>query len=284
MELLQLQYFITAARYEHMTKAAAALHIAQPALSQSIKRLEAELGVKLFLRSGRNIKLSPEGKVLQGEAASIIESMEKLPFIVGDAADLASRTININVLSASDILTDLIIEYKELHPEVLFQLSQNAGVSNWDIKVSSITPSVREESNHIALKEEIFIAVPASSVYSSFKSVELSQLKDASFICLDSTRPFTAICNNYCYSAGFVPNAAFESDSPATVRKLIEAGLGVSFWPAYSWGAQTSPKVKLLPIDRPKCTRQIYIAENKKSSSLMKNDFYQFIVARFQSF
>ena len=57
MELLQLRYFLVAAKYQHMTKAAEVLQIAQPALSQSIKRLEQELGVSLFEREKRTIRL-----------------------------------------------------------------------------------------------------------------------------------------------------------------------------------------------------------------------------------
>ena len=62
MELLQLRYFLVAAQYQHMTKAAEHLQIAQPALSQAIHRLEAELGVPLFERKNRSIELNDEGK------------------------------------------------------------------------------------------------------------------------------------------------------------------------------------------------------------------------------
>jgi len=65
MELLQLRYFLVAAQYQHMTKAAEHLQIAQPALSQAIHRLEAELGVPLFERKNRSIELNDEGKFLQ---------------------------------------------------------------------------------------------------------------------------------------------------------------------------------------------------------------------------
>ncbi len=61
MELLQLRYFLTAAQYQHMTKAAEHLQIAQPALSQAIHRLEAELGVTLFERKNRSIELNDAG-------------------------------------------------------------------------------------------------------------------------------------------------------------------------------------------------------------------------------
>lgn len=62
MELLQLQYFRTVARMEHMTKAAKELRIAQPALSKTIARLEEDLGVPLFDRQNRQIKLNEFGR------------------------------------------------------------------------------------------------------------------------------------------------------------------------------------------------------------------------------
>jgi len=64
MELLQLKYFRTIARFEHMTRAAEELHIAQPALSKTVSLLEKELGVLLFDRRGRNIFLNQYGKIL----------------------------------------------------------------------------------------------------------------------------------------------------------------------------------------------------------------------------
>ena len=79
MELLQLRYFLVAAQYQHMTKAAEHLQIAQPALSQAIHRLEAELGVPLFERKNRSIELNDEGKFLQKRLIPILSSLDRLP-------------------------------------------------------------------------------------------------------------------------------------------------------------------------------------------------------------
>lgn len=78
MELLQLRYFLTAAEYQHITKAAEHLQIAQPALSQAIHRLEAELGVPLFERKSRSIELNDAGRFLQKRLIPIISSLDQL--------------------------------------------------------------------------------------------------------------------------------------------------------------------------------------------------------------
>ena len=70
MEMLQLKYFVTVARLEHMTKAAEELHIAQPALSKTIARLEEDLGAPLFERQGRQIRLNPYGKAFLPKPSS----------------------------------------------------------------------------------------------------------------------------------------------------------------------------------------------------------------------
>ena len=79
MELLQLRYFLVAAQYQHITKAAEHLRIAQPALSQSIHRLEAELGVPLFTRQNRSIELNEEGRFLQQRLIPILHSLDQIP-------------------------------------------------------------------------------------------------------------------------------------------------------------------------------------------------------------
>ena len=74
MELLQLEYFYAVAQNQHMTRTAEQLHIAQPSLTQSIRRLEKELGVPLFYRSGRNIALTTYGEALQNALTPVLKT------------------------------------------------------------------------------------------------------------------------------------------------------------------------------------------------------------------
>ena len=71
MDLLKLRYFYAVAEFEHVTKAAEKLHIAQPAITKTIKLLESELGVPLFIRVGRNVKLTEYGELLKRKLAVI---------------------------------------------------------------------------------------------------------------------------------------------------------------------------------------------------------------------
>ena len=157
MELQQLQYFMVAAQYEHITKAANSLHIAQPALSQSIKRLEQELGVKLFDRRKGGITLSAPGKLLVEELKPIMKSLDDLPKKLADTARKQHMTIHINVLAASVLVTNCIIAYKEKHPDVNFQFVQSPSSMDY----SNVTKTFNGgKSDHF--RGEVF---PCSSVF-----------------------------------------------------------------------------------------------------------------------
>ena len=65
--------------------------------------------------------------------------------------------------------------------------------------------------------------------------------KGEGFISLSGSKPFHSICDTFCRTVGFVPNVIFESDSPSTVRDLIGSGMGIGFWPAYTWGDISTP-------------------------------------------
>ena len=79
MELLQLEYFYAVAQNQHMTRTAEQLHIAQPSLTQSIRRLEKELGVPLFYHSGRNIALTEYGVALQEALTPVLKTLHQIP-------------------------------------------------------------------------------------------------------------------------------------------------------------------------------------------------------------
>ena len=283
MELLQLRYFLVAAQYQHMTKAAEHLQIAQPALSQAIHRLEAELGVPLFERKNRSIELNEEGKFLQKRLIPLLSSLDRLPEELRKGKEASTHTVHLRLLSASALITNKIIAYRNLRPDVNFQLYQTPGQEDdYDVCVTARRADTAPKENDpatIMLEEDLYLAVPAHSPYGSRDSIRLTDTKDADYICLGGSKPIRQITNSY-----FI---IFESDTTESVRNLIAAGMGIGFWPACSWGPLTSNfgsspghfPVKLLPITDQKCRRQIILtcSEKGKNSTIVK-DFCNYLV------
>src|SRR5699024_4179464 len=101
MELLQLRYFLAAAEYQHITRAAEHLQIAQPALSQAIHRLETELGMPLFERKSRSIVLNDAGKLLQKRLLPIMDALDRIPEELQEYRSQTAHTIHLRILAAS---------------------------------------------------------------------------------------------------------------------------------------------------------------------------------------
>ena len=113
MELMQIRYFLETARTKHMTNSAKNLHITQPALTQAIRRLEADLGVPLFAAKGRNIVLTEYGKYLQKKLEPLMRQFDDIPEQLKMMVALEGETIHMNVLAASSLVMEAIIEYKK---------------------------------------------------------------------------------------------------------------------------------------------------------------------------
>lgn len=290
MELLQLRYFLTTAEYQHMTKAAEHLQIAQPALSQAIHRLESELGIPLFERKNRSIELNDAGRLLQKRLIPIISALDRIPGELMAGQYQSSHTIHLKLLAASTLITNRIIAYRTLRPDVNFQLYQSDTNADFDLCVSAIRSDLKndEYSDYmVMLEEDLYLAVPTHSPYGDKDSIRLADTKNAGYICLAGSRPIRQICNSYFSEADFVPKVIFESNTTESVRNLIAAGLGIGFWPQYSWGplsAEWGPlsphsPVKLLPIKDQTCRRQIILmcsAHGKENPIVM--DFCNFLI------
>lgn len=286
MELTQLRYFYAVAQNLHVTKTAEQLHIAQPALTQSIHRLEHELGYPLFSAQGRNIVLTAYGKYLKEQLAPMLETLDRLPHELKKLATLECKNLHINVTAASSIITEGIIKYKKENKNTHFQVFQNDAIRMpYDIDISTELQHKGKSSDTYIFTEKIFLAVPNIGKYENGVSISLSEVSDEDFISLAGVKSFRTICDKYCRDAGFLPKIAFESDNQSAVKNLIAANIGIGFWPQYTWGRIDSPDVKLLAIENVDCKRDIVIRynENKEDATEVKR-FFDFIVAEFETF
>lgn len=281
MEITQIRYFLEVAESEHMTRSAERLHIAQPALSQSIHRLEKELGVELFTAKGRNIVLTEYGKYLQSQLKPFIEKIDTLPEVLQEMAKVNNDTIHLRVLAASAMITEAIIEYESTHDEINFQLLQNTQSDMFDIEITTkmfYQLSADNAKNQFVCPEKIFLAVPNNEKYRNINSVTLNEVADEEFISLLGSKQFRYICDKFCHRAGIQPHIIFESDSPAAVKNMIAANLGIGFWPEFTWGQIDNDKVRLLEISEPKCSRDIVITcSRKRLENPNVNEFYHFL-------
>lgn len=208
MEYLQLRYFLEVAETQHITLSAERLHIAQPTLSQSIHRLEEKMGVPLFTHKGRNIVLTEYGKYLYKRLLPLMEQLDKLPEQMRTMAKLNGATIHLNVLAASKLVTEAIIEYKKMRPDVNFQLLQNTQSDVFDIEVSTkllYHSAQADRKENYVCEEPIYLAAPNNERYAALSAVRLADLKDEGFISLIGSREFRYICDRFCHHAGIRP-------------------------------------------------------------------------------
>jgi len=124
MTLQQLEYFLAAARHGSFSAAAETLHMAQPSLSEQIRRLEAELGVPLFTRGGRGLELTEAGRLLRPRAEATLAAAEEARTAVGEIRALTGGTASFGTFGnpPSDLIADLVQDFRKRHPAVRVRL------------------------------------------------------------------------------------------------------------------------------------------------------------------
>ena len=281
MELQQLRYFLEVAHSQHITRSAEKLHIAQPSLSQSIRRLEEELGVKLFAARGRNIVLTEQGKFFRDRLQPLMQKLDALPEQIREISDPEQTTIHLHVTTASMIVSEAIIEYRRMHEKVNFKFLLGEEANMFDVCIDSHMAGdapMGEQDDSFSLSEKFYLAVPDTPRFEHLSNVRLRDFREAPFISLIASRHYRQICDHFCMEAGFSPRIAFESDSPDIVRNMIAAHMGVGFWPAFSWGRLRGDGMRLLDITDPVCRRSIRIRLQKNRMDLrIVEDFLSFL-------
>ncbi|WP_040951610.1 LysR family transcriptional regulator [Gorillibacterium massiliense] len=277
MELRQLQYFIKVANKQHMTHAAEELHVAQSAVSRQIHQLEKELGLALFMQRGRNLMLTPAGKLFQARVESILGDLDRAVREVHEYLDPSLGEIRIGFPHSLGInlLPTVIADFKLTHPGVKFRLRQGTynslirDVVNRETDLAFISPFPEVHDlvcGDLLLTEELWAVLPPQHPLAHLEEIELRELKDDSFVVFSEAYSLRAIVLAACKKAGFTPNIGFEGEETDTIRGLVAAGMGVSLLPAMAL-TETSPlqpvKVRL---SSPKVTRTIGLIHRKDES------------------
>jgi DNA-binding transcriptional LysR family regulator len=267
MELLQLHYFRAVARLEHITKAAQELKIAQPSLSKTIFRLEEDLGVQLFDRNGRQIRLNQFGRAFLRRVERVFMELEEGKREIADGAGLARGSISLAVTSPR-VLPGLLGGFLASYPDTKFRqvisstVEMKRMLENTEVDFCISSPPIEGtgiESSRL-LTEEVYLTVPPGHRLVGRGSIDLHEAANESFINMKAGYGFRDITDEFCRRAGFTPTFAFEGDEPAVIRSLVKAGLGVAFVPALSWMDTPDPVPERLHIAHPVCQRTIGLA------------------------
>ncbi|MEK3724354.1 LysR family transcriptional regulator [Paenibacillus sp. FSL H8-0034] len=290
MDLLQLKYFQTVAKYEHLSRAAEELRIAQPSLSQTISRLEKSLGYQLFTRNGRKIELNECGKAYLRRIENVFMELNEGLREMEEISRKNNEKIAIAVTIPS-ILPDLIVGFKNLYPQVRFRQYQSSSAlmskqlesAEIDLGISTVE-LISENLQWIPLlREEVLLTVPPGHRLADRTSIRLDEVKSEPFIAMPAGHGFRDITEDFCREAGFTPFTAFEGDEAGITQKLVARGLGVAFYPSItSFNSASSDTVKLR-IEEPSCFRTIGLLLNKKHylTSTVHN-FIDFVIDHFE--
>ncbi len=289
MDLLQLEYFRTVARHEHMTQAAAELGIAQSGLSTTIARLEDDLGVPLFNRQGRRIRLNECGRAFLGRVDRALAQLEDGKREVANLAGLEHGEV---ALAATTLrwVPELLHAFLSRHPHVRFRLiqAQTAAMRQQlergesDLCLASLPLDGPGQHSVPVLTEEIFVAVPTTHRLAGRGSIQLGEVADEPFISLKPGHSLRDLTDHFCLQAGFTPQAICEVDEPAAIRGLVRVGLGVAFLPAVSWTVVGEPDPVPLHITAPLCQRTLTLAwRDDRYLSAAAQQFRQFVIEYF---
>ncbi len=257
MELRQLQYFAAVARHRHFTRAAEELYVTQPALSQQVRRLEAELGLALLRRTSRGVELTAAGEDLLVHAEAVLAEVARARAQM-DRHTGVSRGVARVASTAADAprLPDALADFHADHPRIQIALRQGSASEvvalvqrgSVDVAVLALIEEPAGVSVEPLAEEPLRVAVPHDDPLAGGKTT-LHELRGRPFILAEPGTALRETVMAATQAAGFSPLPLVEVGDPGTVRHLVRAGLGISLVPA-SWLERPGPVVGAADLER----------------------------------
>lgn len=244
VELRQLRYFAAVAETCHFGRAAEALHLAQSALSQSVRQLEAELGAVLLQRTTRHVSLTPAGEFFLHETRQLLERLDDSVRGVRRIADGGAGLVRIGFTgtAAFDQLPRIARLVRQCLPGVALEVHadlltpvQVQGLRSAHLDLGVLRPPVAGDDLVVRTiaREALLLALPLDHRLAGEPALEVADVVHEDFVMYADTHSAVneAILRT-CRAAGFVPRREHEAPGTSVLLALVAAGLGVAMVPA----------------------------------------------------
>jgi len=241
MDLSQLRTIIHVAELGSLTKAADRMRIAQPALSRQMRLLEEELGIRLFVRHGRGMVITEQGRDVLAHAVRIMVELDEIRARTSDAEAPLTGQIAIGMPpTVADIISvPLVAAFGKAHPNVVLRLvsAYTGYLLDWlhrgeiDLAILYDPRPTRSLRSRPLLLENLFLIGPEKAGFSTVRAIPFKQL-DGKRLLLPSVRHGLRIIVERCAAeAGITLDVPVEADSYATLKDLVRHGHGWTILP-----------------------------------------------------
>jgi LysR family transcriptional activator of glutamate synthase operon len=243
MELRQLRYLVALADERQFTRAAAREHIAQPALSQQIRRLEEEVGLALVERTTRRVAITDAGELLVARARRILAEIDAAHFELQDLRGVHGGHVTVGAMHTMgpvDVALVLAI-FHERHPGVELtvreqsseELAEMLRVDELDLAFLSVTERIESHGLglHQIVSEELVAVLPRDHPLGRRDRVRMAELAGDEFISYREGSRLRELLASASRRAGFEPRITLESNESQRIRRLVARGLGVAILP-----------------------------------------------------
>jgi DNA-binding transcriptional LysR family regulator len=242
MELRQLEYFVAVAEERNFTRAAERVHVAQPAVSAQIARLEREVGQRLLDRSRRETRLTAAGDAMLPHARAALSAVANARLAIDELAQLVRGTVTLGTVTSHNVdIPTLLADFHRAHPAVEITLSTDSSdaliddVQSGALDAAIVSVGSDEVPSGLAVEvvtdEAIEAAVCLDDPWAGRTSIGLAGLVERQLIALPIGAGIRAQLERACATAGLKPRVAFEASTPVALAELAEHGLGVAILP-----------------------------------------------------
>jgi DNA-binding transcriptional LysR family regulator len=274
MELRQLKYFVAVAEDLNFTRASQRLLVAQPAISQQVRRLETEVGEALFDRDRRHVRLTAAGRALLPHARATLLAAERARAAVSSLSGLVAGELVVGVFEGAPerLLASALGRFRRAYPAVEVRVREDyatellaaLGRGELDAAITGLPDSRKPSPDLHAVelaREPVVLVTSPGHRFAGRDEIPLAQLRDEPMVALVTESTQRAHLEQACRKAGFAPRVSAECRHLGLLWDLVEEGVGVAAVPRSA--PHGDRHVAVVPIVRPRLQVRIVVASGQ---------------------